>query len=87
MAINPAGIDTSIARNQAIERASERCPVIKRIDKVIAEVEEEEAKGREYRDVIYLLDMIEIRLKNMPEAAATRRVLKRIARQGFPSEK
>ena len=73
MAVDYREIERRRARRGAIERLSYRCPVGKAISAVLDDVEIESAA-----DVVFAFDLIELQLKQMPEAAATLEILGRL---------
>ena len=58
------------ARSRALVRASKRCVVIKKINHVL--------DGKKFLDVNEALDVISIELGQMPEAAATIKVINKL---------
>lgn len=59
-----------ISTKRALERRSEKCPVVKKMDEFLA-------KG-EFFDYQHALEFLEIELRVMPEAFACRRIIKKI---------
>ncbi len=66
-------LDKAEARNRALSRASFKCPV--------AKVVFEELEKAEAYDSQHMVDLLIIRLRFMPEAAATIEILEKI--KGF----
>ena len=66
--------DRKISTRRALERQSEKCSVVKKMDKVLAQ--------GEFFDCQHALEFLEIELRSMPEAFAVRRIIKKILELG-----